>query len=139
MALTIQALKVGTVHGFSQSALTFSRGHFTKVDFAIYMFLVRGGEKLVLVDTGPGTPAEVKERHGFDMTQLPGEEPRAALAKAGARPEDIEIVVNTHLHWDHCSNNDLFTNAQILVQGSELRYAANPLPTGLASYERKPA
>ncbi len=138
MALTIQALKVGTVHGFSQAALTFSRGHFVEVDFAIYMFLVRGGDKLVLVDTGPGTPAEVRERHGFTMTQLPDEEPRAALAKAGVQPEDVEIVVNTHLHWDHCSNNDVFTNAQIFVQGSELHYAAHPLPTGRASYERKP-
>ncbi|MFD4351158.1 N-acyl homoserine lactonase family protein [Nocardia sp. NPDC058518] len=138
MALTVQALKVGTVHGFSQAALTFSRGQFEGIDFAIYMFLVRGGDKLLLVDTGPGTPAEVKERHGFDMTQLPDEEPRAALAKAGVKPEDIEVVVNTHLHWDHCSNNDLFTNAQILVQGSELHYAAHPLPTGRASYERKP-
>lgn len=138
MALTIQALKVGTVHGFSQAALTFSRGHFTKVDFAIYMFLVKGGDQLLLVDTGPGTPAEVKERHGFEMTQLESEEPRAALATAGVQPEDIEVVINTHLHWDHCSNNDLFPNAQILVQGSELHYALHPLPTGRASYERKP-
>jgi N-acyl homoserine lactone hydrolase len=138
MPLTIQALKVGTVHGFSQAALTFARGHFSRVDFAIYMFLVRGADRLLLVDTGPGSPTEVKERHGFDMTQLPDEVPEVALARAGVRFEDVDLVVNTHLHWDHCSNNDLFTNAQILVQGSELNYAMNPLPTGRASYERKP-
>jgi N-acyl homoserine lactone hydrolase len=138
MTLTIRALKVGTVHGFSQAALTFSRGHFDRVDFAIYMFLVEGGDRLLLVDTGPGTPSEVQERHGFTMTQLPEEEPRAALAAVGVAPEDIELVVNTHLHWDHCSNNHLFTRARIHVQSRELDYALSPLPTGQASYERKP-
>jgi N-acyl homoserine lactone hydrolase len=138
MSLTIQALKVGTVHGFSRASLTYNRGHFDVTDFAIYMFLVTGGEKLLLVDTGPGTPAEVKERHGFTMTQTPEEEPRAALANAGVRPEDIEIIVNTHLHWDHCTNNDLFPNAKILVQDAELKYAVNPYPPGRASYERRP-
>lgn len=138
MRLTIRALKVGTVHGFSQAALTFGRGHFDMVDFAIYMFLVTGGDKLVLVDTGPGTPEEVKERHGFDMTRTPEQDPRAALEQVGVRPEDVEIVVNTHLHWDHCSNNDLFTNATILVQDTELKYAVNPLAPGRASYERRP-
>jgi N-acyl homoserine lactone hydrolase len=138
MSLSVQALKVGTVHGFSQAALTFARGHFTEVDFAIYMFLVRGADKLVLVDTGPGSPAEVKERHGFDMTQLASEEPLTALEAAGVRPEDVDIVVNTHLHWDHSSNNHLFPRAQVFVQPSELHYALDPLPTGRASYERKP-
>jgi len=128
---------VGTVHGFSQAALTFARGYFSKVDFAIYMFLIRGGDKQILVDTGPGSPAEVKERHGFDMTQLPSEEPLAALAEHGVQPADIDIVVNTHLHWDHCSNNHLFSRAEIVVQREELRYAIDPLPTGRASYERK--
>ncbi|MBW9220723.1 MBL fold metallo-hydrolase [Methanothermococcus sp. SCGC AD-155-M21] len=36
------------------------------------------------------------------------------LAKLGLSPEDIDIVINTHSHWDHVENNDLFKNARII-------------------------
>ncbi len=35
----------------------------------------------------------------------------------------MRIVVNTHLHWDHSSNNHLFPNARVVVQQRELDYA----------------
>jgi glyoxylase-like metal-dependent hydrolase (beta-lactamase superfamily II) len=44
----------------------------------------------------------------------------------GVRPEDVTIVVNTHLHFDHCGNNPLFKNAKFIIQTEELRYAYAP-------------
>ena len=41
-------------------------------------------------------------------------------------PEDIDTVILTHLHWDHCQNTDLFNNARILLHPRELDYARNP-------------
>jgi glyoxylase-like metal-dependent hydrolase (beta-lactamase superfamily II) len=38
-----------------------------------------------------------------------------ALARKGLRPEDIDLVVNTHSHPDHCSNNRLFYRAEQLT------------------------
>ena len=44
----------------------------------------------------------------------------------GLEPSDIDIVILTHLHWDHCQNTDLFTNSKILVHPRELDYAKSP-------------
>jgi N-acyl homoserine lactone hydrolase len=58
--------------------------------------LVRGGSHVILVDT---SDAEYRDR------LIEG------LAKAGVRPVDVDILVNTHSHYDHNSNNDLFPKA----------------------------
>ena len=47
--------------------------------------------------------------------------------KAGIwAPEDIDIVILTHMHWDHCQNTDLFPNARVLLHPTEMDYARNP-------------
>jgi N-acyl homoserine lactone hydrolase len=43
----------------------------------------------------------------------------AALGRMGLDPADVDIVVNTHLHHDHCSNNDLFRNAALMAHSRE--------------------
>ncbi|MDD1768183.1 MAG: MBL fold metallo-hydrolase [Methanomassiliicoccales archaeon] len=43
----------------------------------------------------------------------------AALKRFDLDPSDVDIVVNTHLHHDHCSNNDLFPNATMIVHSAE--------------------
>ncbi|MFE7423831.1 N-acyl homoserine lactonase family protein [Rhodococcus sp. NPDC057529] len=138
MALRIQALHVGTMPDHPKTAVTFGRGHRETVDIAIIMFLITGGEHPVIVDTGTGTPAQTESLHGFPLIRTPEQEPLAALAAVGVDPADVKTVINTHLHWDHCSNNDLFPNARILVQEEELRYAVDPLPTNHWTYERRP-
>ena len=72
----------------------------------------------ILVDTGVGYPDElVKEwrvvnRHAAD-----------ALAEHGLSPADVRIVVNTHLHFDHCGQNAVFKHAPFYVQRAELERA----------------
>ena len=57
-------------------------------------------EKNILVDTGySGYEQEIIE----------------SLAKEGLKPEEIQVVINTHEHFDHCANNHLFTNAIKIV------------------------
>ncbi len=58
-----------------------------------------------------------------------------ALFHLGLKPGDVDIVINTHLHWDHCSNNHLFPQATFFVQRKELQYAAAPLPAHSKYYE----
>lgn len=61
--------------------------------------LVISGSKKMVVDTGLiGEDKQITE----------------ALAKIGLKPEDISILVNTHSHPDHCGNNYLFSNAELL-------------------------
>ncbi|MEA2089903.1 MAG: N-acyl homoserine lactonase family protein, partial [Thermoproteota archaeon] len=56
---------------------------------------------------------------------------------SGLTPEDVGVVVNTHLHFDHCGNNMLFPNAKFYVQAGELRYAYAPDRFQKAAYIRK--
>lgn len=62
-------------------------------------------EKNIIVDTGA-----VGEHKGIIN----------GLKKERLRPQDIDIVINTHLHPDHCGNNNLFINAQFIAHEVEL-------------------
>ncbi len=65
-------------------------GH--RLPIAISSFLLRSGGKTVLVDTGIGA----KDRPFFPNGRLPD-----AMAEAGVNPDDIDIVLATHIHIDH--------------------------------------
>lgn len=53
----------------------------------------------------------------------PGEEIGARLASIDVWPESIDIVINSHLHFDHCGGNGQLPNADILIQTKELAHA----------------
>ena len=138
MALTVTALQVGVFTSLSRAALMFQRGYFEDVSAPITMFVITGGDHPIVVDTGGGSPEQTMERHAVPISQDASEHPLAALESLGIDPADVGTVVNTHLHWDHCSNNDLFPNARIVVQKSELAYAMDPFEPNLKVYERLP-
>lgn len=73
--------------------------------------LVTVGNQTILVDTGPSSRRAWLHR---------------ALESKDLAPEDVDIVILTHMHWDHCQNTDLFRNARILVHPTEMDYARNP-------------
>ncbi len=134
---TIEPIRTGS---FAEAETSFLY-HMAHVDqygvktLAIYwVFLVRGADVLILVDTGPAepNPTTVAMHHAYDRT--PAESLEVALAARGIKPTDIDIVINTHLHWDHCSGNDRFPNASILIQESEIIEALDPLPAQRALY-----
>jgi glyoxylase-like metal-dependent hydrolase (beta-lactamase superfamily II) len=102
--------------------------------------LVRSQGKLILVETGVGNKT----------TRLPG---GAYVAEAGTlledmacqgiRPEDVDIVINTHLHFDHCGGNTTyrdgklaltFPRARYLLQKGEWEEASHPNERTRASY-----
>ncbi len=58
---------------------------------------------------------------------------RESLAQAGVREEDIDAIILTHAHWDHCQNIDLFPNAKILMHPRELEYAISPKRSDLGT------
>jgi N-acyl homoserine lactone hydrolase len=85
--------------------------------------LVRTTEGNVLLDTGMGEMPEKLRKYYVirrDSNLVD------SLAKEGLKPDDISVVINTHLHFDHAGNNRLFPKAEIFVQKSELEYARNP-------------
>lgn len=72
------------------------------VNSAIQTWLLRSGGKNILVDTGVGNH---KERPYAPVWSHLETDFLARLARAGVRPEDVDIVINTHLHVDHVGWN----------------------------------
>ena len=95
------------------------------------VWLIQGSDQTILVDTGLGDVDEamdVQARYGSDYMASRGEgqDIVEGLARHGVKPEDIDTVVLTHLHYDHVGNNELFPNATFIVQKDELELATKP-------------
>ena len=88
------------------------------IDF--YIWLLRRGDELILVDTGFDGPEA--QRRGFELRQDIG----PALAPFGVKPEDITKLIVTHLHFDHAGGLHLFPNAMLYMQAAEMAYATGP-------------
>ncbi|MGW7694961.1 N-acyl homoserine lactonase family protein [Streptomyces asiaticus] len=85
----------------------------------VLAYLVRHDRGLILFDTGIGAADPETEAHYRPRRRaLPD-----ALAAAGAALADVSLVVNCHLHFDHCGGNPLLAGAPILVQDVELATA----------------
>lgn len=103
---------------FDKSMMTYQHGYGTPFTIPIFAWYLEGGDKKILVDTGEMTPMQTPERErrlgapvlNFDQ----------ALGKFNLTPEDIDIVVHTHLHRDHCENDYRCVNAEIFVHQREL-------------------
>lgn len=74
----------------------------------------KSADRRILVDTGFKTGRSMTGATFDDF-----EQPPAILAKVGLRPEDVDTVVLTHLHFDHAGNFDAFPKARVLVQRVE--------------------
>lgn len=100
-----------------------------------YLWLVRGNGKTVVVDTGIGSPPGARPRTEPEPVKHfliePGRDTVSALRREGVRPEDVDILILTHLHWDHCFNARLFPGAAILVSGRGWQSILSPEHPGL--------
>lgn len=95
------------------------------------VWLIEGAEQTILIDTGLGDIDEVsrmQSRYGVDFvaSRSADQDLVAGLAAHGVEPGDVDIVVLTHLHFDHIGNNELFPNATFVVQADELPQAMTP-------------
>jgi len=90
---------------------------------ALRPMLVRTEKEVLVVDTGLCDPPERIAR--FYKIERPTRIV-PELAKHGVRPEDVDLVVNTHLHLDHAGNDKLFPNAMVVVQKLEWAFASDP-------------
>ncbi len=85
----------------------------------VYGYLVRHDHGLVLLDTGIGEgDAGTEEWYRPQRVPLP-----QALNTAGTTIDDLDLVVNCHLHFDHCGGNPLLRSTPILAQRAELATA----------------
>lgn len=114
------------VNETDQGIMTYQRGYGTRIHLPIYVFYLSGGDKNILIDTGLEdfmAPPDIGPKYGFEVLEF-----EEALAKAGLAPEDVDIVIQTHLHNDHCENTYKCVNAEVFVQKAEYDFALNPHP-----------
>lgn len=94
--------------------------HESKMPMDFFIWVIRNSERTVLVDTG-SRDWKCNDR-GHQFIRCPIE----SLAALDVRPENVDDVVITHMHWDHAGNIDKLPNARIHIQLSEMRNATGP-------------
>lgn len=109
--------------GLDKSLMTYFANFGTGVTLPVVGWYVNAGGKDVLIDTGAST--EVVDTYwpgGSEHVQTFEE----ALGKLGKKPEDIDYIIATHLHFDHIANARLCKNAKVICQEAELKFAYSP-------------
>ncbi len=89
-----------------------------RLDAGLNSLLVRTGDKNILIETGIGN--KLPER----MVQIYKQPAKLLdnLHAAGVAPEDIDIVINTHLHFDHCGWNTVRRGNQVVATFPKAKY-----------------
>ena len=93
------------------------------LEWPVHGFVITHPGGAVLVDTGVGGPQE-----WLNDWRVVNRSAADALAGLDMTPGDIDLVINTHLHFDHCGQNAVFPHAPFYVQRVELDRARRESP-----------
>jgi glyoxylase-like metal-dependent hydrolase (beta-lactamase superfamily II) len=112
-----------------------------RITLTMNSLLIRAAAQWILVETGAGDKFDDKRRDIYAFQGTP--RLLAQLAARGLEPDQIDIVINTHLHFDHCGWNTrivnsvavpTFPNARYFVHRGELEHARHPTERDRVSY-----
>jgi len=112
-----------------------------RIELALNCLLIKTPDKKILVDTGVGEKLADKIKEIYKIQKPP--DLVQSLKKAGVDPGQIDFVINTHLHFDHCGGNTrplednyrpVFPNAKYIVQKQEWEDAFHPDERSRSSY-----
>jgi glyoxylase-like metal-dependent hydrolase (beta-lactamase superfamily II) len=116
-----------------------------RVPLAAHCLYVEAGGEKILFETGTG------EKLSEKLLQIYGMKREKSFAESlyettGVSADEISIVVNTHLHFDHCGGNTKFNaagdiipafpNARYFIPENELKHAENPTDRDRATYNK---
>jgi glyoxylase-like metal-dependent hydrolase (beta-lactamase superfamily II) len=111
---------------FDKGMMTYQHGYGEPYTIPIYCWYLEGGDQKILVDTGEMSPIRSEDREkkigGKIYTFEDG------LSRWGLSPEDIDIVIHTHLHNDHCENDFKCANATFYIHEQEMIRIHEPHP-----------
>jgi 4-pyridoxolactonase len=135
-ATRVRLLDSGTLV-IDQSHITWNIGCGTPVRFPVYSVLIEHADGLFMFDSGYDLDL-VNDVLPFELPeQTPDQTVPAQLAKCGFTPEDVDAVINSHLHFDHCGGNKHLTRATTYLHRDELRQARTPEPFERLGYADK--
>ena len=131
MSLAVYALTCGHLTGDLGYLMEGGEG---RIRLPIPSYLIEHPKGTALFDTGmhPDCQHDPAGRVGariaglFDFDFQPGEEVSARLTALGRDPAKIDLVINSHFHFDHVGGNALIPNATMLVQRREWDAGMDP-------------
>lgn len=133
--VSIYPLRLGTFPSVEKSIFTYACNQGLKFRACCIGWYIAGASKKVLVDTGPSDPDLAARYHPHLRLSQDKVTLEQTLSKVGVKPQEIEVVIFTHLHWDHCYNLESLSHSSFLLQNDEIQYAVSPLPIHQMAYE----
>ena len=112
-----------------------------RIKMGLWCLLIRTSNKNILINTGIGDKLNARYQDIFEIQHPPSL--ISSLAEHDVKPADIDVVILTHLHFDHCGGNTIsqnnkmipaFPKARYIVQKAEWEKAVNPNERTRASY-----
>jgi N-acyl homoserine lactone hydrolase len=137
MIKALHALQNGFI-GFERSGLFYGERSSERVQIPITCYVIRSGDSVILFDTGlspravPGL-VRTDPLARFDDADLLVNQ----LQRIGLQPGDVDLVVLSHLHFDHAGGVALFSSSELIVQKDEYAYAHYPAQFFAGFYYRK--
>jgi glyoxylase-like metal-dependent hydrolase (beta-lactamase superfamily II) len=114
---SIQAIRFANSPGDSVAEMVVGAPKDEKIDSIYAVWLIRGGGRNILFDSGFHRDRWFKLWTITDYLR-----PDQAVRLAGVKPEEVTDVVVSHAHWDHLGGVDLFARATVWIQKEEFRY-----------------
>jgi len=112
---------------------TYRMNYGKKVWAPVYTWYLTNGDEHILVDTGVQHDfvRAYRKVPAVDVASF-----ESSLASVGLRPNEIRMIIQTHLHYDHCGNTSKCKRAKVVVQEDELKFALSPHPIIANLYHR---
>ncbi len=142
MSVKLYAMTCGELTGSLGNLMEGGEG---EVKLPVPSYLVEHPKGRLLFDTGihPDCQTDPEARAGTRIAQLfkfdfrPGDEVSARLEAIDRDPAAIDLVVNSHLHFDHVGGNALIPNATVIVQKREWEAGMDPEIAALRGFNRR--
>ena len=114
----VYAISYAVIPDFPVASLVAGADGSRKLDIQMMVWLLKGSNGAnILVDSGFYRDKFFKQWKVKDFVK-----PSEAISKVGLKPEDINDLIITHMHWDHADGMDLFPRARVWIQQDEYSY-----------------
>lgn len=118
---SIQAIRIANSRNDSVAEMVIGAPKDERIDSIYAVWLIRGGGRNILFDSGFHRARWFKEWTIEDYLS-----PDAALRLARVSPEQVTDIIISHAHWDHLGGIDLFPKAAVWIQKEEFAYYTGP-------------
>ncbi len=132
----VKPIVLGTIEG-DKSGFTYMNFPGVLIKLDVTYFIIEGTPNKsgrVLVDTGSWAALMAKYWPGKGEDLQTFEE---SLRKEGMTVNDVDMIIQTHLHHDHCGNTSKCKNAKVYIQEEEWAFAQAPHPLQAQYYPRE--